>query len=95
MPREQAPARNQSPLTRDREQQYKNKFTLWGFSKKLRKDGLPEEVTQWIIRKEGERERDGKKTEFLYQDRMVPLERIQESARKAKVQTAVAPFDSK
>ncbi|KAH6672438.1 hypothetical protein B0J14DRAFT_73759 [Halenospora varia] len=73
------------------EQQFKNKFSEWGFFKTLRKDLLPQEVSQWIIRKQEERGETN--TEFRYRDRIVPIERLQEAARKAGGQNAIVPFD--
>ncbi|KAH8790275.1 hypothetical protein BGZ57DRAFT_949593 [Hyaloscypha finlandica] len=68
------------------EQQYKNKFVEWGFLKKIPKDGLPEDVLQWVVVKNEERARVGKKTEFIYENRTLPSDRIQQIGRSARFQ---------
>ncbi|KAH6723046.1 hypothetical protein BKA61DRAFT_585756 [Leptodontidium sp. MPI-SDFR-AT-0119] len=76
------------------EQQYKNKFVEWGFLKNIPKEGLPESITQWIVMKNEIREQDGKKTEFVYENRILPVDRIQQKARSSQFQGDMIPSDA-
>ena len=72
---------------------YKNKLSDWGLSKYMPK-GLPDGITQWIAFKIDERKLDGKDTEFMYKDRVLPIDRIQQSVKRAKHHHDMIPFDS-
>jgi hypothetical protein len=72
---------------------YKNKLSEWGFSKYMPK-GLPEGLTQWVAFKIDERKINGKETEFVYNDRVLPTDRIQHSMKRAKHHNDAISFDS-
>jgi hypothetical protein len=76
-----------------REQQYKNKLSEWGFVKKMPKDGVPKEVIEFVLGKMEERELEGKKTEFVWGNRILPIDRVQQQAKRERSRGGVTMFN--